>query len=124
MLGNPADRLTHLEAFKFRQKTDMSQVHAKNRHAGAVHQFGRSKNGAIPAEHHHDFGSFGNHRRLPAEVRRLDIVDDRHFETGLGQLLDRLLNHRSALSQATMCHHHRMTGTEHRQSLSSKGNVL
>ena len=63
-------------------------------------------------------------RHPQAEVRRLDIVDDRHFETGLGQLLDRLLNHRSALSQATMCHHHRMTGTEHRQSLSSKGNVL
>ena len=114
MLGNPADRLTHLEAFKLRQKADMPQVNAKNRHTGAVHQFSRSKNGAIPAEHHHNLSAFGNHRRLLAEIRRLDIVNDRHFETGLGQLLDSLLNHRAALPQTTMRHHHRMTGTEHR----------
>ena len=77
MLGNPADRLTHLEAFKLRQKADMPQVHAKNRHTGAVHQFSRSKNGAIPAEHHHDLSTFRNHRRLLAEIRRsiLSMID-------------------------------------------------
>ena len=113
MIGDSADRLTHLEALEFREKTDMSQIDAENRHIGAVHQFGRTQNRAIATQHHHDLRIIGHCGRLTTEIRRFHVVDDRHPKTGPCKLLHRLLHHRAAFAQTTMRHHHRMPGIDH-----------
>ena len=115
MVGDPADGLAHLEAFKFGKKADVAQVHTENRHFGGMHQFGCAQDGTVSSEHDHDFRVFRHYWRLAAEIGRFDIVDDRHFEIGAPQLFDGFFDHRAAFTQTRMRHHHRMSGTDHRK---------
>ena len=93
VIGDTADRVAHLEAFKFGQKTHMPQIHAENRHFRAMHQFGCAQNRAVAAKHDHDFGVVVHALGWRAESGRL-------------QLAHGLADHRAALPQPTMRHHH------------------
>ena len=114
MVGDAPDRLAHLETLEFGQKTDMTHVHAENRHLRAMHQFSGPQYRAIAAKHHDDLGVLVDLVGHAAELRRLDVVDDRHLEPDVAQPVDRLRHHRAAFTQTRMRHHHCMPSADHR----------
>ena len=118
MIRDAPDRIGHLEAFKFGEKSYVSEIDAQNRDFAGMDKFRCTQNRAVSAENDNDFRVVINLRDRFGELRGGDIIDDRNIESCATQLVHRFGHHGSAFTQPGMSHHNSASPRRHMPPLS------